>query len=106
MAGLAAWGHHGDAQLWFDSFREQRYGAFDRALLDRIARLDDDGPGLNAVLALDPRATMVARELDAPRYHVAEAFERAALAALMLSVSESFTTSAQRSVLMIWTSLR
>ena len=33
--------------------------------LDRIARLDDDGPRLGSVLALDPRAMTVARELDA-----------------------------------------
>ena len=33
--------------------------------LERIARLDDDGPRLGAVLALDPRAMDVARELDA-----------------------------------------
>ncbi len=33
--------------------------------LDRIARLDDDGPRLGAVLALDPRAMDAARELGA-----------------------------------------
>ncbi len=33
--------------------------------LERIARLDDDGPRLGAVLALDPRAMDAARELDA-----------------------------------------
>ncbi len=33
--------------------------------LERIARLDDNGPRLGAVLALDPRAMDAARELDA-----------------------------------------
>ena len=33
--------------------------------LERVARLDDDGPRLNAVLALDPGALDVARQLDA-----------------------------------------
>ena len=62
-------------------------------VLDRKERLM--GFGHRVYRAEDPRARTlrrVARELDAPRYHVAEAFERAALAALMLSVCRGSTS--------------
>lgn len=35
-----------------------------RAYLDRIAEIDDDGPRLNAIIAINPDALAIARELD------------------------------------------